>query len=155
MADLEHQVNAVLDEMSHTWRCGATGLTVAESFTYERQNLRPLPENFPQLPLKEKTSRVRRDGTVYFEGNFYQVPRGYRDHAVLCMNTGTEIQIHHNGRVIGRFPYLPQAKGMVMLSEEALQDEEVHISDTVRAWSLEVARRQVAIYQDIIGGGTA
>jgi hypothetical protein len=42
-----------------------------------------------------------------------------------------------------------------MLSEEALQDEEVHISDTVRAWSLEVARRQVAIYQDIIGGETS
>ena len=154
MADLERQVNADLGKLSQTWRCGATGLTVAESFTYEQQYLRPLPESFPQLPLKEKSSPVRRDGTVYFDGNYYQLPREYRDHAVLCMNTGTEILIYHNGRVIGHFPYLPQAKGMVMLSEEALQDEEVHISDTVRAWSLEVARRQVAIYQDIIGGGT-
>jgi len=154
MTDLEQQVNAAIEELSRTWRCGATGLSVAESFAYEQQHLRPLPESFPQLPLKEKSSPVRRDGTVYFDGNYYQLPREYRDHVVLCMNTGTEILIYHNGRCVGRFPYLPQAKGMVMLSEEALRDEEVHISDTVRAWSLEVARRQVAIYQDIIGGGT-
>jgi len=35
---------------------------------------------------------------------------------------------------------------------EALMDQEIHMSDTVRNWALEVASRQVEIYHDIIGG---
>ncbi len=124
---------------------------MAESFVYEKPYLRPLPESFPVLPIKEARTRVRRDGTVYFDGNYYQVHRVYRDRSVLCMNTGKEVIIYHGGDEIERFVYLPQAKGMVRLSEHALRDEEIYLSDTVRRWGLAVARRQVAIYQEIIG----
>jgi len=152
MADLEHYVETEVERHSHTWRCGATGQTVAESFAYEKKYFKPLPETFPLLPLKERLCRVRRDGTVYFDYNYYQLPRDYVDHTVLCINSGTEIRIYHDGRLIRRFPYLPQAKGMVMMSEAALLDEAIHLSDTVRAWGLEVARRQVTYYQEILRG---
>ena len=58
--------------------------------------------------------------------------------------------IYHNGQQIGHFPYLPGTKGMVMLSEHAIADTDNYLSDTVRQWALEVAQRQVQIYQEII-----
>ena len=136
-------------------RCGATGLCVAESFAYERPHLRPLPSVFPVLPLKEMRTRVRRDGTVYFDSNYYQVPGAYRDRAVLCVNTGQEIVVWHEGKVVERFSYLPGTRGMMRLSRQALEDPEVYLSDVVRRWGLEVARRQVEIYQEIIRGREA
>ena len=39
---------------------------------------------------------------------------------------------------------------MVMLSEHAIEAKDVYLSDTVRQWALEVAQRQVQIYQEII-----
>jgi hypothetical protein len=53
--------------------------------------------------------------------------------------------------VLERFSYLPGTRGMVRLSEQALQAPEVYLSDVVRRWGLEVACRQVEIYQEIIG----
>ena len=91
------------------------------------------------------------DGTVFFEGNYYQVKGEYRGHAVLCVNTGEEIVIYHEGDEIGRFGYLPKAKGMVRLSKEAIDDSGVHLSAIVRQWALQVAARQVEMYQDIVG----
>ena len=119
-------------------------------FFLDNNNLRPLPEGFPQFPLSELRTRVRHDGTVYFDGNYYQVHRDYRDRSVLCINTGEEIAIYHDGDEIERHPYLPEAKGMVVLSEKALKDQTLCLSETVRQWALEVARRQVEIYQEII-----
>jgi hypothetical protein len=58
--------------------------------------------------------------------------------------------IYHEGRKIGRFSYLPGTKGMVMLSKEAIAAEDVYLSETVRQWALEVAQRQVQIYQEIV-----
>jgi len=150
MADLQQKVDREIEKMRTKWRCGATGLSVAESFEYEKQYLRPLPEGFPQFPLSELRTRVRHDGTVYFDGNYYQVHRDYRDRSVLCINTGEEIAIYHDGCEIERHPYLPEAKGMVVLSEKALKDQTLYLSETVRQWALEVARRQVEIYQEII-----
>lgn len=150
MASFQRQIDAQLVELEKEWRCGATGLSVAESFAYERENLKPLPGDFPVFPLKEKRTTVRRDGTVYFDGNYYQVRGEYRDRTVLCVNTGEEIMIYHGGQQIGHFPYLPQARGMVMLSEQVVSDKDVYLSDTVRQWALEVAQRQVEIYQEII-----
>ena len=86
-----------------------------------------------------------------FEGNDYQVKGHYRGHVVLCVNTGEEIVIYHEGDEIGRCAYLPKAKGMVRLSEEAINDSGVHLSGIVRDWAVEVARRQVAIYHEIVG----
>jgi transposase len=150
MADLQEKVDRELLEMEKEWRCGATGLSVEESFAYERAYLKPLPLDFPSFPLKEKRTTVRRDGTVYFDGNYYQVRGEYRDRSVLCINTGEEIMIYHEGQRIGHFPYLPGTKGMVMLSEQAIEAKDVYLSETVRQWALEVAQRQVAIYQEII-----
>jgi len=151
--DLQRQLDNKLVELENEWRCGSTGLSVEESFKYEKQYLKPLPDSFPHLPLKECRTIVRRDGTVYFDGNYYQVPQVYSDKSVLCMHTGDEIRIYYNGDVIGRFAYLPGAKGMVRLSEEAIRQTMVPLSDTVRGWALEVARRQVEIYHELIREG--
>jgi len=150
MADLQRQIDAELQELEREWRCGATGLSVEESFAYEREHLKALPIDFAAFPLKEKRTNVRRDGIVYFDGNYYQVRGEYRARSVLCINTGEEIIIYHNGQRIGHFPYLPGTKGMVMLSEHAIADKDNYLSDTVRQWALEVAQRQVQIYQEII-----
>jgi len=155
MADLNRRVDEEIAKLESAWLSGATGRGVAESFAYERQYLKALPGEFPLLPLDERRMRVRRDGTVFFGGNYYQVKGEYRGHGVLCVNTGEEIVIYHEGDEIGRFAYLPKAKGMVRLSEEAIYDSEVHLSDIVRGWAVEVARRQVAIYHEIVGGEVA
>jgi len=150
MADLQESIDRKLQELEKEWRCGATGLSVEESFAYEREHLRVLPDHFPVFPLKEKRTTVRHDGIVYFDGNYYQVQKEYRARSVLCINTGEEIIIFHSGQRIGHFPYLPGTKGMVMLSEHAIADRDNYLSDTVRQWALEVAQRQVRIYQEII-----
>ncbi len=150
MTDLQESIDRKLQELEKDWRCGATGLSVGESFAYEREHLRVLPDHFPVFPLKEKRTTVRHDGIVYFDGNYYQVQKEYRARGVLCINTGEEIMIYQNGQQIGHFPYLPGTKGMVMLSEHAIADRDNYLSDTVRQWALEVAQRQVRIYQEII-----
>jgi hypothetical protein len=86
---------------------------------------------------------------VFFDGNYYQVPGGYRDRSVLCRHTGHEILIDHERAEIGRFTALPQARGIVHLSVQAFEDPGIHLSERVRMWGLEVARRQVQIYQEM------
>jgi transposase len=153
LKDFQVQIDNKLEELENEWHCGSTGLSVSESFQYEKKYLRPLPDSFPHLPLKECRTLVRRDGTVYFDGNYYQVPQVYTDKSVLCMHTGQEIRIYHNGDEIGRFSYLPGAKGMIRLSEEAIRETMVPLSDTVKGWALEVARRQADIYHELIREG--
>jgi hypothetical protein len=152
LSDVTNQCNGAIGELEKEWRCGATGLSVAESFAYEKQYLRPLPEMFPSFPVREERCWVRRDMTVYFMENTYQLPKRYVDKQVLCTFTGDEIVIHHEGEEIQRFVYLPGSRGMVRLSEEVLTDPEIYLSETVRSWALEVARRQVEIYHEIIQG---
>ena len=77
------------------------------------------------------------------------MPGLYRDRSVFCRHTGHEILIDHEGAEIGRFTALPQARGMVRLSVPALEDPGIHLSEQVRRWGLEVARRQVEIYQEM------
>ena len=150
MADLQRRADEEIEKLASQWQSGATGRSVTESFAYEQQYLKPLPEHFPVVPLDERRTRVRMDGTVFFGGNYYQVRGVYRGHGVLCVNTGQEIVIYHEGGEIGRFGYLPKAKGMVRVSEEAIVDTGVYLSDKVRGWAVEVARRQVALYHDIV-----
>lgn len=153
ITDIQEYVDAKLKELEQEWRCGATGLSVAQSFAYEKKFLKPLPEIFLQLPIEEKYTRVRNDGTVYFLENYYQVEGKYIGKQVLCLHTGREIVIFRDGREIGRFPYLPGTRGMVMLSQKALTDSKLFISQQVRDWALEVARRQISIYHEITQGG--
>ncbi len=149
LKDLQQQIDVKLTELEDEWRCGATGRSVSESFRYEKKHLSPLPESFPLLPLKECRTKVRRDGTVYFDGNYYQVPQVYMDKSVLCLHTGEEIRIYHGGDEIDRFAYLPGVKGMVRVSEKAINSTTIPLSETVRLWALQVARRQVEIYHEL------
>ena len=70
------------------------------------------------------------------------------------MQTRLHIKVYSDNELIAEFPYLPKSKGMVMLSEKALRDPAVHISPWTREKALEVARRQVEIYEQICNGGT-
>lgn len=150
MEELQNTADAKLEELEKRWRCGATGLTVAESFSYEQKHLRSLPGHFPSLPVAEKRTSVRTDGTVYFCGNYYQVEKRFIGKPVLCIHSGTEIIIYCDGNEIDRHEYLPGTQGLVKLSEKALRDKSLKISGQVRNWGLEVARRQVDIYQEIM-----
>jgi transposase len=153
LSDLQKYSDDKLQELEQEWRCGATGYSVSESFAYEQKQLGELPICFPQIPVKESRSRVRNDGTVFFCKNYYQVPIEYRSKDILCINTGSEVVLYHEGEVIDRFDYLPYSEGMVMLSEKVLRDPGLKISNRVRQWGLEVASRQVEIYHEISNGG--
>jgi transposase len=147
---LDAEINGQVDRLETQWRCGATGLNVAESFAYEKECLKPMPAVYPILPLKEQRVRVKRDTMAYFMGNDHQVPRVYADKTVLCTFTGREIVIHHEGKELGRWSHLPGTRGMVRLQAGVLEDPELHFNPTVRAWAMEAARRQVDYYQAII-----
>ncbi len=149
MSDLQKVTDLKLRELESCWRCSSTGLSVSESFNYERNYLKPLPKHFPPVPVRERYLAVRNDGTVNFCNNYYQLGRAYVGRNVLCINTGEEVIIYHRGEEIKRYSYLPQSKGMVMLSEEVLSDKSYEVSGLVRDWGLEVARRQVGIYHEI------
>jgi hypothetical protein len=79
-------------------------------------------------------------------------PVVYTDKVVLCLHSGLEIRIYHAGEEIERYPFLPGVKGMVRLTEKALTDDALQLSPRVRGWALEVARRQVDIYHELLGG---
>jgi hypothetical protein len=154
MLELQQTASQKLAELETQWRCGATGLSVKESFDYETDHLKSLPGSFPRIPVRESYLRVRDDSTVCFGSNFYQLKRKYIGKTVLCINNGQEILIYYNGEELERYAYLPGSRGMVNLSEKALQalnDDEFNIvvSGKVLSWGLEVARRQVSIYNDI------
>lgn len=149
---IQDELDRLCTRMEAHWRCGATGLPVQESYAYEQRFLRPLPTVFPEIPAAEKRTRVRRDGTVYFQGNYYQLPYRYTNRHVLCQRIGTRIRIYHDGELLRECPYLPEAKGMVHLHRETLETSPIPISDAVRKWALEVAARQIDIYQELTGG---
>ena len=153
MRDLQTYCDNELARLEKTWRSSSTGMIVCDTFAFEQSHLKPLPQDFPLLPVCEAYADVRPDCSVPFVGNTYQVERRYARCKVLCVNTGTEIEIYYQGEEIGRFPYLPQAKGMLMLSEKALSDPDIYLSKTVRAWGLEVAARQVDYYHQIVSQG--
>jgi len=75
MKDFQMQLDTKLAELEKEWRCGCTGLSVAESFQFEKRYLKPLPDRFPHLPLKECRTVVRRDGTVYLTVIIIRFPR--------------------------------------------------------------------------------
>jgi transposase len=61
---LQRFIDRALVDLEGEWTCGATGLSIRESFEYEKGFLKPLPESFPELPLREARTKVRRDGTA-------------------------------------------------------------------------------------------
>jgi transposase len=149
LEEVQQYVEQKIAVLENKWLSGATGVNVARSFEYEKKYLKPLPEIFPKLPVKELRTTVRRDGTVYFDGNYYQVRQIYIDRSVLCLHTGTKILIYYGGEEIETYDYLPGMKGMVRLSKDAINQSQTPISDMTRKWALEVADRQLEYYEDI------
>ena len=149
MAHLQEYVDHKVPEAMKNWRCPATGRSVADSLAYERTFLRPLPDLFPAIPVKEEKRLVKRDGTVAFCGNAYQLPEAYIGKMVLCTHAGTEIVIHHEGKELFRRPYLPDAKGMLLYNPDAIETSSIPLSPRMKAWALDVARRQIDIYHTI------
>jgi hypothetical protein len=96
---------------------------------------------------------VKRDCTVRFRNNYYQVEQRFMGRTVYCVQTRLHIKIYLENELIAQYPYLPQSKGMVMLSEKALRDPGLIVSDWTREKALEVACRQVEIYEQISNGG--
>lgn len=161
--DLEHTIfrdlshlQKVLDEAvegeAKRWRCAATGLSVAESWEYEKQFLRALPRHFPKAVVTEKHTTVRDDATVYFLGNYYQVRQELAGKGVLCLHTGQEVSIYHKGTEVAKAPYLPMARGMLYLNEEAILSAQTPLSKRTQEWAVEVARRQIEYYEKILEG---
>lgn len=153
ISDLQKVSDEKLNNLEKEWQCGATGYSVSDSFMYEQKYLHELPVFFPEVPVKESINRVRNDGTVFFCRNYYQVPAEYRGRDILCINTGSKILLYHRGTRIEEYDYLPNSRGMVMLSADVLRDPRLKISERVRNWGLEVAGRQVEIYHEISSGG--
>lgn len=153
LADLQRTIDLALMELESEQRCGSTGLSVPESFKYELKHLKPLKKISFEYPLQERLATVKRDGTVQFCNNSYQLERRFVGRSVYCVQTRLFIKIYSDNEVIAEHPYLPKSRGMVVLSEKALSDPAVHISSWTREKALEVARRQVDIYEQICNGG--
>jgi len=153
LADLQHRIDLAVQGLEIDQQCGATGLSVAQSFALEQTHLGPFKKVCYDPPLHERLATVKRDCTVQFCGNSYQMERRFVGRTVYCVQTRLHIRIYSDNDLIAEFPYLPRSKGMVMLSEKALRDPAVHISPWTRTKALEVAQRQVAIYEKICNGG--
>lgn len=149
LSELQKEIDIEIKNLEKEWRCGATGLSVEDSFEYEKTHLISLPDIFPELPVNERRAEVKNDGTVYFIGNYYQVPQEYVNKSVLCLHMGQNIHIYHDGELIGEYAYLPATKGMMMLSREAIERSTIPMNAMVKNWALEVADRQIEYYEEI------
>jgi hypothetical protein len=72
---------------------------------------------------------------------------------VLCVQTGQQIRIYLEGREVVRHDHLPGTRGMVRLWPAAITGSRRPLSGRVRNWALEVASRQVSIYEEMMTGG--
>lgn len=153
LEDLQRMVDRAIMELEADQRCGATGRSVAESFAYEKSHLKAYEKVSIELPLNERLIVVARDATVNFAGNTYQLEQRFVGRMVYCIQTRLHVRIYSDNELIEEQPYLPDSKGMVVLSKKALSDPAVLISPWTRSKALEVAERQVDIYQQISTGG--
>lgn len=153
LSELQEHIDRALAGLEQEQRSGASGCSVSESFSLERKHLGPLKRLDIELPLVERLATVRRDGTVTFQNNSYQVERRFIGRSVLCVQTRLRIKIYFRNQVIVDQPYLPGCRGMIVLSEKALRDPGIHISSWTREQALKVAQRQIDIYEEISNGG--
>jgi len=72
-------------------------------------------------------------------------------HAVRCVNTGSQIQIFYEGKLLGQFGLIPGTEKMLRLNPEAAQVSTRPLSDLSREWWEGTADRQMEIYQEIVG----
>lgn len=153
LEDLQGMIDAAVVSLEADQRCGATGLSVPASFAFEQSRLKPCRKVNVELSLREELIVVKRDATVTFAKNTYQLERRFVGRIVYCVQTRLHVRIYADNELIEEHPYLPESKGMVVLSNKALKDPAVLISPWTRSKALEVAHSQVEIYHRICTGG--
>jgi transposase len=131
--------------------CPATGTTISEAYEYEKQYLNPAIKDIPAIPVETMITPVQKGNLVYFKKNYYQIPAGYVGKSVRCINTGSHIQIMHDGVLLEEYEYEPEVEGMIRMSRIAAESATRPISDLVKGWWLEVADRQLDYYHEITG----
>ncbi|WP_144941637.1 IS21 family transposase [Paenibacillus sp. 32O-W] len=87
---LNEECLAWLDRTGNALIHHTTKKIPAEVFAIEKQSLRPVPEKIKK-PSKSITRTVRKDNTIWYEGNRYSVPLGTYD------GTSKEVGIRVNG----------------------------------------------------------
>ena len=127
----------------------ATGLPISQSWSFEQKRLKVLPENLPVDARRIAWCKVRKDGTVAFGGNFYQVSHRLVGERVLCIHTGVDIRLEHRGKELGRWPHLERTKGMLRLTADVVDDPANPLSPLAKAWAQETAVRQIEYYEQV------
>jgi len=49
--------------------CPVSGVSIKETWEYEKKHLKPFPENIPAIPVYSTMSKILSDSTVYFQKN--------------------------------------------------------------------------------------
>lgn len=151
LEEVQQFFDELVTERISQWNCPATGTSIQAAYEYEKQHLMSVCDA-PQIPVDTATTKVSKESLVYFRKNWYQIPEGFAGKTVRCINTGTQIQIFSEGELIQSHDYLPGAKNMIRLSRQAIVTATRPLSDLTRQWALEVADRQMDLYQEIAGG---
>lgn len=151
LQELQSYLDEKVVEYELSRHSAATGLPIAQSWYFEQKRLKPLPETLPVDARRMAWCKVRKDGTVSFGGNFYQVHHRYTGERVLCIHTGNEIRLELKGAVLGEWPHLERSRGMLRLSKEVMDDPSSRLSPLVKQWAQETSVRQIEYYQTITG----
>jgi hypothetical protein len=153
MEHLQEFIDHKVEQFCARTICPATGTVISKAFEYERTYLNRALQDIPQIPLDTMTTPVQSGNLVWFRGNYYQIPSGYAQKSVRCINTGEHIEIYHDGELLERYAYEPEVQGMIRMSKTAAETADRPVSDLVKGWWLEVAERQMEYYHDIVGAG--
>lgn len=101
LEQLQAATDQALEPAGKTWRCPATGTTVAEAFLAEQAHLGGLPE-LPE-PFDIVVERwVGEDCTVAFEGRTYSVPFAWMGQSVEVRGAARQVVIFAQGQVVAR-----------------------------------------------------
>lgn len=152
LEELQAAIDNHVEEKSREWSCPATGTTIEKAYRYEKEFLLPHKEGSTFIPVDTIVTKVLKDSTVNYKGNYYQVPEGYVGKSIRCINTGTRLELHFEGQILEAYGYCPGPKGMVRISERVVDESKRPLSDLTREWCKEVATHQLDYYQAIMGG---
>jgi hypothetical protein len=152
LEELQQYIDKVIEDKCKIWISPATGTTIEKAYAFEQKSLKPIISKSPAIPVDSIQTRVQKGSLVYFRRNFYQIPEGYVGQSVRVINTGTKIEIYHKGELLDSHHYHPDIKGMIRLSQKAIELNTRPLSELTKQWSLEVAGRQLDYYHSITGG---
>jgi transposase len=106
LADLQIYTDETLQRDSVVRKCPVTGKSVHETWTSERELLRPLPATMPVPFDLIKQAAVHKDCTIRFEGRTYSVPYRFAHKRVEVRGCSGFVQIvdPKDGRVLQEYP---------------------------------------------------